>query len=155
MTEIDYIGQTITDVFEGNAWYGPSLAELLKNVTAEQAVARPIQSAHNIHELVLHIAAWDRAAVESVGGKPLPQMPWSEDWQRIDHADEQEWQRARATLASAHRNLASAAAKFTPARLEEIVNGRKYNFRTLLHGMAQHAAYHAGQIALILKSRTS
>ena len=152
MNEIDYIARTLRDVYDGDAWYGPCLADLLKEVSAEQAASRPLASAHNIHELVLHIAAWNRAALGSLGGRPLPAMPWDEDWKNIERADLAAWKEAREALARSHRELASAAAKFTPQQLEEIVNGRKYNFRTLLHGMAQHAAYHAGQIALLKKA---
>ena len=37
---------------EGEAWHGPSLRELLQDVTAEQAEARPVAGAHSIRELV-------------------------------------------------------------------------------------------------------
>jgi hypothetical protein len=37
------------------------------------------------------------------------------------------------------------------ARLNEIVPGRDYSFYFLAHGIAQHNAYHGGQIALLRK----
>jgi hypothetical protein len=36
--------------------------------------------------------------------------------------------------------------------LSEQVPGKPYDIRFMLHGAAQHAAYHAGQIALLKKA---
>ena len=37
------------------------------------------------------------------------------------------------------------------AKLDEIVPGKTYPVAVMLHGTAQHYAYHAGQIALLKK----
>jgi hypothetical protein len=39
------------------------------------------------------------------------------------------------------------------ARLREIVPGKKYDIAFMLHGVAQHELYHAGQIAILKKTR--
>ena len=39
------------------AW--PAVRELLADVTAAKAAARPLSDAHNIWEIVLHIATWE------------------------------------------------------------------------------------------------
>ena len=54
--------------FYGEAWHGDSLFEILRGVTAAQAAARPIKTAHSIWELVLHISAWDGAARRRMTG---------------------------------------------------------------------------------------
>ncbi len=61
MTEVERILDQFRRAFEGNAWHGPALLELLGGVSSADAAARPIPSAHSIWELVLHIAAWKSA----------------------------------------------------------------------------------------------
>ena len=57
MTEAIRLADQIRRAFEGSAWHGDSLLELLADVTAKTAAARPIKDAHSIWELLLHIAA--------------------------------------------------------------------------------------------------
>ena len=46
--------------------------------------------------------------------------------------------------------MVAAARVFPEGRLIEIVPGQeRFNFYFLLHGIVQHNAYHAGQIALL------
>jgi len=46
MTEVERILDQFRRAFEGNAWHGPALLELLAGVGAADAAARPITSAH-------------------------------------------------------------------------------------------------------------
>jgi len=61
MTDSDRIAQQLENAFDGGAWHGPTLLELLAGVDAQTAAAHPLPGAHSIWELVLHIAAWDDA----------------------------------------------------------------------------------------------
>jgi hypothetical protein len=47
--------------------------------------------------------------------------------------------------------LVSHFAAWVEVRLGEIVPGKTYPLAVMLHGTAQHHAYHAGQIALLKK----
>src|SRR5437016_4596276 len=60
MTEIGRILDQLKRAYEGSAWYGSSVREVLNGVTAEQAHARPFAKAHSIWELTRHI---DRKSV--------------------------------------------------------------------------------------------
>jgi hypothetical protein len=53
--ELRWLEQQLRTAFEGAAWHGPAVLELLAGVTQEQAFARPIPGAHAIWELVLHL----------------------------------------------------------------------------------------------------
>ena len=57
------IADQLRRAFLRDAWHGPAVLELLADVDAETAAARPIPSVHSIWELVLHIAVWDRMRV--------------------------------------------------------------------------------------------
>jgi hypothetical protein len=53
-TDIQRIEDQLRSAFTGNAWHGPAVRELLADVTAEKAAARPLSNAHSIWEIVLH-----------------------------------------------------------------------------------------------------
>ena len=62
------IADQLRRAFEGDAWHGPALLELLQDLDAATAAAKPLPEVHSIWELVLHIAAWDDAACRRLSG---------------------------------------------------------------------------------------
>lgn len=66
--ELTHIADQLRRAFDGYAWHGDSLFEILAGVTAAQASARPVKGAHTIWELTLHIAAWDGVARRRMTG---------------------------------------------------------------------------------------
>src|SRR5437762_13216457 len=68
-SEAARIAELLQRAFDGSAWHGPAVLELLEDVDAATAAARPLPRVHSIWELVLHIAVWDDAAVRRLGGK--------------------------------------------------------------------------------------
>jgi uncharacterized damage-inducible protein DinB len=147
-TECRRIADQLRRAFQGQAWHGPALRELLTNVNAEQANARPVKSAHSIGELVLHIDVWAKAALESFAGVPLPRLYGTEkDWPAAD-SSAGTWQAATDHMFRTATELAQAIEGFADERLKDIVPGRQYDFYYLFHGIVQHSLYHAGQIAM-------
>jgi uncharacterized damage-inducible protein DinB len=133
--------------YEGPAWHGPSLRELLNGVTAEQAAAKPVSGAHSIWELLLHVTAWERQTIAVVGGKTHVTLAGEQDWPPVSGT----WQAALDDLESASRDLVTAIRAMPDEKLNEPVPGGEFNFYFLLHGVVQHNLYHAGQIALLKK----
>lgn len=150
MSEMARIVDQLKRIYDGPAWHGPSLKELLADVSVERAAARPA-GAHSIWELVLHITSWERAAAEALRGAAMPAMPWPDDWPPVPQGGRDAWVETKEELKRTHKMLVFAAEELRDDRLSEVVAGRKYDFYYLLHGMAQHAAYHGGQIALLRK----
>ena len=60
MSQVDMVVNELKRSFEGEAWHGPALMEILDGIDAKTAAARPLPKAHSIWELVAHIAAWGR-----------------------------------------------------------------------------------------------
>jgi uncharacterized damage-inducible protein DinB len=142
----------------GDAWHGPSLHEALAGVTAGMAVARPVPNAHNIAELVHHVAAWAGEVSARLRGR-TPQMPDEGDFPPpVDIISEEEWVALRSRLDDAHHRLVVDIQAFDPARLEERMGtadaplGTGVSFEGMLHGLVQHDAYHAGQIVLLARA---
>ncbi len=134
--------------YEGQAWHGPSLQELLNGVTSEQAVAKPVSGAHNIFELVLHITAWVREALAVVEGKKYETLKGELDWPPVTGT----WQAALDDLESTTKALVAAIRAMPDEKLNEPAGGAEYNYYFLLHGLTQHNLYHAGQIALLKRA---
>jgi hypothetical protein len=149
--------ELIATVF-GTAWHGDSLRDILQDVDAEQAQARPVRDAHSIWEIVMHLDAWIELFSGALRGIAIPEwaaMPKEQDWPppegQSQGQSELEWERCVSSLLKHHAAFAEAIAKFGDDRLESIVPGRSYNFNRLFHSASLHVAYHAGQIALLKK----
>jgi uncharacterized damage-inducible protein DinB len=149
-------GKRIADqlhrAFYGSAWHGPALMELLKDVNAETAAARPMPDVHSIWELVLHIAAWDGAGSERLAGHKC-QLKGSKNFPPVPMPTEDDWRKAVAYAKNTHDALVNTVAALPEKRLRDQVPGKRYDFYHMLHGIAQHELYHAGQIAILRKAR--
>lgn len=154
MSESARIADQLRRAFEGDAWHGDSLLEILKGVTAARAAARPIKNAHSIWELVLHIVAWDGAVRRRMTGVAV-ELSGDENFPPVKDTSEAAWRAALEHLRRTHAELVEGVEKFPDSRLSEQVPGKKgahYNFYYMLHGVVQHELYHAGQIALLKKA---
>jgi len=153
MSEVARIADQLRRAFNGDAWHGDSVFEILDGVTAAQAAARPIKNAHSIWELVLHIAAWDGAVVRRLGGTAV-ELSDAENFSPVTETSEAAWRKTLAQVRRVHEQLIKTVAALPDSRLDQIVPGKKgahYTFYYMLHGVAQHELYHAGQIALLKK----
>ena len=147
------IADQLHRAFDGDAWHGPSLRELLSGVTAKQACIRPLPKGHSIWELVLHIDVYVHAASEAARGVPMPRLfDTGKDWLGANGESDAAWGAATDRLFQNAAELVGILKKFPDARLKEIVPGREYDFYYLFHGIVQHSLYHGGQIAMLKKA---
>lgn len=153
MTEVARILDQLHRAYEGPAWHGPALREILDGVTWQTAAGRPIPGAHTISELVLHIAVWISVPTRRIAGAEIPTLAPAEDWPAPPAPGEAAWLRMLDQLVQAQRDLESAVRGLTDDRLRDKVLGHlPYSIYTMLHGVVQHNLYHAGQIALLKKA---
>jgi len=151
LSEPARIADQLRRAFDGSAWHGPALLELLKGVEAPTAAARPLRNVHSIWELVLHIAAWDGAAYRRLGGAKA-RLSAAQNFPRVPKPTEAAWHDAIAQTKRTHDALVKTVAALPAKRLRDRVPGKRYDFYHLLHGVAQHELYHAGQIAILKKA---
>jgi uncharacterized damage-inducible protein DinB len=152
-SEATRIADQLQRAFDGEAWHGDSLFEILAGVTAARAAAHPIKGAHSIWELVLHIAAWDDAVLRRFAGIAV-ELSDVENFPAVTDTSEAAWLAALARARRAHHDLIAAVNELPDSRLYEMVPGKEgphYTFYYMLHGVVQHELYHAGQIALLKK----
>ena len=149
-TESGRIADQLRRAFDGSAWHGPALIELLEDVDAATAAAKPRLKIHSIWELVLHIAAWDGAALRRLSGEKY-QPTGLENFPPAPAPTEGGWRNAIAETRRTHDTLVKTVSALPDSRLGERVPGKRYDFYHMLHGIVQHELYHAGQIAILKK----
>lgn len=151
MSEVKRIVDQLRRAYEGPAWHGDSIKELLADVTAERAAARPLAGTHSIWELVLHIAAWEEGVRLRLSGERA-ELSEEEQWPPITDTSEAAWKDTLATLERTHMGLRAAIAGLDDESLSRpIVKGMTSVYGSL-HGVIQHGLYHAGQIALLKRA---
>ncbi len=151
MSEAAFIADQLRRAFSGPAWHGPALLKILKDVDADTAASKPISNAHSIWELVLHIEVWDRAGLVRLTGKTFRPSALA-NFPPVSEPSEEGWHNAVEIVKRTHDSLLKTVAKLPDARLLDRVPGKTYNFHHMLHGIAQHELYHAGQIAILKKA---
>jgi uncharacterized damage-inducible protein DinB len=154
MSETSRLADQIRRAFDGEAWHGDSVLDILQGVDAQMAAAHPIKNAHSIWELVLHIAAWDGAVLKRTGGTAID-LRDEQNFPPVKDTNEAAWRNTIEQAKRTHNELVKAVGAFPDARLAEQVPGKTesyYNFFYMFSGIVQHDLYHAGQIALLKKA---
>jgi uncharacterized damage-inducible protein DinB len=152
-TEPALIAEQLRRAFEGDAWHGPALLELLQDMDAATVAAKPLPKIHSIWELVLHVAVWDAAACRRLNGETF-QPEGLANFPLVPKPTELAWRKTVAHVKRTHDALVKMVAGLPESRLRERVPGKKYDFYFMLHGIVQHELYHAGQIAILKKAQT-
>lgn len=146
MTQLQQIADSYRAATIQGAWYGPTLAELLAQITSELAITPPTPGNNSISAILQHLLLWNERIRLTSDTNPMPAwqaekewaeppIPWSELVAR--------WNRSRDLLEAHIRN-------FPVQDLPKQVPGRTYAYEKLLPGIVQHTIYHSGQIAQVL-----
>ena len=152
MAEVSAVIDQLRRGFDGDAWHGDSVLEILKGVDAKTAAARPIVGAHSIWELVLHVAAWDGAVLRRIHADVLVELSDDENFPAVRDTSEAAWRATVEHMKKVHGDLLRDLAKFPETRLSEKIPGKDHDFRNMFWGLVQHEIYHAGQMSLLKKA---
>ena len=140
--------QQITRAFTGPAWHGDAIAELLSDITAAEAATRPSPAVHTIAEVAGHIGVWVDVARRRLAGEDVTARA-IENFAPLATSTTARWRADVVHLGERHAALARAVAVLDRERLAGTMPGRDHTVAEMLHGVAEHAAYHGGQIALL------
>ena len=143
---------------DGDPWHGSPLKTILADVKAPQAARTPPNGAHSIWELVLHITAWRNETTRRATGAPAGE-PAEGDYPPVGDPTAARWTAALAALDASHARLVDAVRGMSDADLLKPTNdprnrplGTGVTYYELFHGIVQHDAYHAGQIAILKRT---
>jgi uncharacterized damage-inducible protein DinB len=154
VTQGEILADELRRALRGDAWHGPALQDVLSSLSAEEAMQRPLPAAHNVWELVLHIASWANIALRRINGGQVHPFD-REDWPEVHEFTPEKWEEARSAMAESYERLSEVVLGMTD---EELMANAPQSDRTIagmINGVVQHAAYHGGQIALLKKSITT
>ena len=142
---------TLRRSFDGDAWHGPAVQDALKDITDTEAAKRPPGGAHSIWELTLHIAAWANEVARRLGGAK-PGEPQEGDWPITGGT----WLEAKQRVMDARDRVMKIVDELTEEHLDKRVGGERdaalgtgFTYAGMIEGLAQHNAYHAGQIMVL------
>ena len=140
----------------GDPWYGAPRMQFLRGLPAAHASLRPAGSNHSVWELVLHMSAWTEEVRRRLAGHS-PGEPLDGDWPSVPKtATESAWASALLQLERAHGALIADVERLRPEDLDRLIGdtrepalGTGVTVAATLVGLAQHDAYHTGQLALL------
>jgi len=151
------ITNEIKKAFNGDAWHGNHVMQILNNVKPEKAFEYLIPNAHSIAEIALHVTAWTEEVTSRLMGN-LAAEPALGDWPKPENNTPQTWEKIIFNFKIANEELIRHCEELKENQWDDEVTGERTpalgNGVTnieLLCGLAQHHAYHSGQIALLSK----
>lgn len=140
-------------------WHGgPTAAGALRGVSAADAVWRPAPGRKSIWDLTLHIAYWRYAVRRRLTREPTGGFPRAPaNWPRVPaEPSTAAWRADVALLKTEHQRLVAAVASVPPRRYGEVLpGGKQWTVGELILGIAQHDAYHVGQIQMLKRLRAA
>ena len=149
--EIQNIKTLIDETYNGPAWSGPSVKEVLKEVSHEDA-SKSVGESHNIAEIVFHMIAWRNYLINKLKGEESYDVSDEENFQKIDTISENDWTKLKDRLEASQKEMQELLSKTDDNILSQKVGPRNYTYYILMHGVIQHDLYHLGQIVLINKN---
>lgn len=143
---------SLSEIFEGEPWYGESVMRKLENVSYEIGYKTCIPESHSVAQIVGHLTAWKQYAVEKLKSNSDFEIRIGSktDWPDIEVRSGKEWEILKRNLVAAQSEIYEYLEnKGDDSYLDQKVKGKKYNFEYLIRGIIQHDIYHLGQIGLI------
>ena len=155
---LDALLDQLRRTHDGDPWYGSPRTRFLRDLSAADAAARPLGSNFSIWELVLHMTGWTNEVRRRLAGH-APGEPREGDWPPVGDPTEARWTAALARLDEAHAALVADVARLTEEDAKRLVGeqrdpalGTGVTMEAMLVGIAQHDAYHIGQVALLRRA---
>jgi uncharacterized damage-inducible protein DinB len=149
--ELARLVRLIDEAFQRKSWHGTNLRGSLRGLPVALAGWRPAGGRHSIADIVVHCAYWKYAARRRLRGDPRGSFPLKgSNWFKLpDPLGEPEWKEYIRLLDAEHRAVRDAVGACTPRQLATTPTGRKVSNLMLIHGIALHDVYHAGQIQML------
>lgn len=147
----------LAKAYDGDPWHGGNALDLILSANAEKVFTHPVPNAHSIAELALHLTAWTEEVIERIKGSAAKE-PVRGDWPVPDENSAAEWERIVEGFKKANGELIELCSELGNEQWNAPVKDKRnpalgtgVNNAELINGLIQHHAYHAGQIALLLK----
>jgi uncharacterized damage-inducible protein DinB len=148
------IAADLRRAWKGAPWHGPSVSAILSRLTPQGAATRTARGSHTPWQLLLHLITWVEVPLRRLD-EPDYTPPESEDFPEPTAHDAAQWARDVDRLGGSIERLITRVSAMSEAQLAAGVGTRGYSYATMLDGVCQHLAYHAGQMALLARGDDS
>lgn len=152
MTDLPLLARLLRESFSGEPWHGDSFRDLVIDVPADLAAAKPIPGAHSIWEIVLHCDAWLRILRLRMLGAPDEAAPPATDYPPVGDTSPAAWQAALENLEEAERRLREQILQQSGARFDPSSNTYDARMHAQLLGGLAHLAHHGGQVTMLRRA---
>lgn len=152
MTDLPLLSRLLREAFSGEPWHADSFRDLVIDVPAELAAARPIPGAHSIWEITLHCDAWMRILRLRLLGAPDETPPPATDYPAVGEASAAAWQAAIENLEEAERRLREQILQQAGGRFDPGAPGYDARMHEQLLGGIAHLAHHGGQVTMLRRA---
>ena len=154
MNEKNRILKTLSDLYDGQPWTDISILQIIKDITATQAAAKPLSGMHSIWEYLNHMIHWRTRISRVILGQPAERKDDPLDFAPIVDSSEESWELMLKTLQSCQEELVKAVSGVVDDKLETVDERFKATYYELIQGVIQHDAYHLGQAIIVKKKIT-
>jgi uncharacterized damage-inducible protein DinB len=150
MSESKRISNLYQSIYNGNPWLEVTLANTLKNVSAEQAYRKINPNLNTIWEIVNHLIQWRRNILKRVEGETVI-TPDHNYFVPVLDPSEAAWEQSLQNLAKSQESWNTFFEVFDDADLDKVYANNGHTYYEHIHGIIQHDAYHMGQIVILKK----
>ncbi|NSL86745.1 DinB family protein [Chitinophaga solisilvae] len=146
----EHLASSIEALYNGEPWLGVTFEEHLPRIDARQATAR-INDSNCIWQIVNHIIFWHQRAQRYIYNEPPEKDGDLPDFYMPDNHGEENWQATLRRLQHSFEQMAATIRKFPEQELFDTFPGTDQVAIYYIQGIAEHDAYHLGQIVLLRK----
>ena len=152
MNEVERIGKEIDRAYRDGFWGGGSVRDLFHSLNASEAAAHPISRSHSAWEIALHLAVWHDIFRSRIEVGDSSESRYATDWPEPEVGKNSNWADALSRLNRTHEALVETVKSVKLENLYALVSGKPFTVYEMLHGVAQHDLYHAGQVMMLKKT---
>lgn len=138
------IANRLTEIYNGEPWFGESLQTKLENVSVEMAYRQPAPNKHSIAEILSHMEYWRKSFIYQLKGDSSVSFSGDspDNWPDVANLKKQGWGNQLHAFDETHQQLINLLSKLNDKSIsEELV--------TNLNGLVNHDIYHIGQIGFV------
>jgi len=145
----DMLAERLDESFT-SGWHGPSLYELIRDVSLEELTSRPLTHRHTIWEIVEHVSFWLDVCTQVLHGRKHPKIGELDDWPDMGSTSE-DWEKSVKKLREAHRGLKETILEFDHDFTDNITPDN-FTYEWMIKGVCNHNLYHTGQVIILRAS---
>jgi hypothetical protein len=146
----EHLATSVENLYNGNPWIDVTFHEHLSRINAHQAVQR-LQDSNSVWQIVNHVIYWHQRVQRYMHNEAPEQDGDLPDFYMPENHGEENWQATKHRLQHSFEQMTASIRKFPEQELFDTFPGTEKKAIYFMQGIAEHAAYHLGQIVLLHK----